>query len=220
MARGATPRRSSAPGAPGLPRRFASCPIFILAMSPSPCSARARTKKASGTAPATGGEARASTQSRKRRQRAASAAPAASSNRVLGDSPVKSPSRKSWGYYVTTVRFQVYLQMPGREADRSLFRAPRCRVLQYRSRSRQSPGCGSEPVVEQFPPTLILAVPRIANLEPILAVHSVPTFGPRFLPDPAQTHGLLNCQWAHSTFAIIAVIAAGCAQNQMRHLAA
>ena len=123
----------------------------------------------------TGGEARASTQSGKRRQRAASAAPAASSNGVLGDSPVKSPSRKSWGYYVTTVRFQVYLKMPGREADRSLFRAPRCRVLQYRSRSRQSPGCGSEPVVEQFPPTLILAVPRIANLEPILAVHSVPT---------------------------------------------
>jgi len=27
-------------------------------------------------------------------------------------------------------------------------------------------------------------------------------------------------QWAHSTFAIVAVIAAGCAQNQMRHLAA
>src|SRR5262249_46961160 len=55
VSRGATPRRSNAPGAPGLPRRFASCPIFILAILPSPCSAKARTKKASGTAPANGG---------------------------------------------------------------------------------------------------------------------------------------------------------------------
>src|SRR6266704_3318269 len=44
----ATLRLSSARGAPGLRRRFTSCPIFILATSPSPCSAKARTKRAPG----------------------------------------------------------------------------------------------------------------------------------------------------------------------------
>src|SRR5437879_4401197 len=37
----ATLRRSSARGAPGIHRRSASCPIFILATSPTPRSARA-----------------------------------------------------------------------------------------------------------------------------------------------------------------------------------
>jgi hypothetical protein len=37
-------------GAPGLHRRSASCPIFILATSPSPCFAKAHTKRAPGTA--------------------------------------------------------------------------------------------------------------------------------------------------------------------------
>src|SRR6266540_3004074 len=46
----ATLRRSSARGAPGLHRRSASCPIFILATSPTPRFAKARTKRAPGTA--------------------------------------------------------------------------------------------------------------------------------------------------------------------------
>src|SRR5262249_4797024 len=46
----ATLRRSSARGAPGLHRRSASCPIFILGTSPTPRFAKARTKRAPGTA--------------------------------------------------------------------------------------------------------------------------------------------------------------------------
>jgi predicted dithiol-disulfide oxidoreductase (DUF899 family) len=43
------PGRSSARGVPGLHRKSASCPIFILATSPTPPFAKARTKRAPGT---------------------------------------------------------------------------------------------------------------------------------------------------------------------------
>jgi hypothetical protein len=64
-------RRSSARGARGLLRRSASCPIFILATSPTPRSARVRTKRAPGTANSWVG-------------------------RCLGTRPRGNPSRLSW----------------------------------------------------------------------------------------------------------------------------
>jgi hypothetical protein len=80
-----------------------------------------------------------------------------------------------------------------REAHRSLVGAPRCRVLQYRPRSRRSrERRGSKPPLEQLSPALVLPVWWIAGFEPVLALHSVSTFSHDSFQILLKTHELLN----------------------------